>query len=757
MKSRNKSPRPLDQEREMARENKAKKDCVINGCFRKVNARGLCHACYQRAYNLVKKDKTTWQALAEQGLAKLSKGSGNQNPSPFTEAILKKSGKPEALVAKRLVENPVNGIILTEAGRVLVANTSRPQNPAPSSIEIIPSKATLINSGHMPKPSYDGIVGAPAPERPPNEDPAMWAAVEKATEEQVGSPLSETHVIISDVAAESTDGGPDRSIAPPVQCNNGMSPGPDPATVDASRQVAREGRGGTIDEILVDAELFTCGSHCGSVPTKDWVATDVLTTFRAEEPNFDIKSMTCDSYRVKKEILQRRAVPADDIGVNACDQWLDVTAKELPWIKAGHLVSLDLCWQPGPFAAVGMKFRPGTLPGLGAALHTVETRDLKEEVDVMAGKLDLPELTENIKFQNPHSCFDPALDRTVLDDPDEGLITFTEEQTQASRLRANERGARKFVNSYSEEIGLRVVQELDAAQEADKGPAEDCEGPFYESTDGKQFAIQAMRDRYNDWVEWPNRGGMDEFLGLEKKLKKELDTAYLRTLGPTEIPHEDLDPALMCSPEEIASDPTGDLGTRPRTEPEPMDSRAATHQDPPDNGGLIRTGPEMMDHVEEPSPLFRSIRPPDMEAAVVDAYDQGDRGTLRGRIGELQAAKGTPAGPPEVAKTYASNDPRSFRHRHPVDPDAAVAAGSFDVAPSQSQDDTDLDSVPLNGYPGQEAARSSQPQGDGSDSVSYKVGEKPLTPQQHAAILAEDQRWRRGVDVPDEPDIPAAQ
>ncbi len=736
-----------------------------------------------------------------------------------------------------------------DAGIVAYPTTSPPANlplQRPSSTVIRPENCELPNAMEFTAARGADLMGIS--QRPPNEDPAMWAAVEKAIEEQ----------------------------APPLQTNKYVQRYSGSELIHAENQMN--------DEEWAEYRSITKGNHLYEVISDDKLRRleDILdhamlrcSTSVFEEPTFDIKSMTCDNYRVDDRILKRRAVPADDMGVNACDQWLDVTAKEIPWIKAGHLVGLGNCKFPGKIDPEDLDYTPENLPGLGAALHTVKDRDLKEEISVIAEKLDLPELNEIVTFKDERIRFNPTLDGTVLDgelpsgiDQDDAIqyeVSDARKETiwpgffeikdlnGAEQAKVQEElrvaydklesegglcppvtkkpawdhklelchvpGVRPALMTREEHIDLLikrlaflfnvntgnplVVNSVELCQqearessssyrdvlyeavelaeqnardklEADREQTRD--GGFHESTDGKQFFTQAQRDRYNAWIAATEPQGIDEFMQHEKKLKRELDAAYLRTLGPTGIPHEAVDPALMCSPEEIASDPTGDLGTRPRTEPEsmrpieeiaanarllkpmrtkpePMDSQAHKYPELIGSTGHVRMGPEMMDHVEVPKELPRLTPLPREQ---VFESTPGDTGRMKAMI-------------ESGVTVYPKNDPRSFRQDHPIDPEAALAAGSFDAPSSQSQD-----SVAAPGSPtaiGEAEVRaSSGPKGDGSDdgdqmddrraswasrpqgdNAAYDVGETMQTPRQIAESKMTDEEWRQGVDVPDEP------
>ncbi len=590
----------------MSKEKKFKKGCMTEGCSKPCNCRGVCHSCYQKALRSVKDKFTTWDALEEAGLVM---------PSLRPAARLNKFA--EAIQKAKVIQS------------------------VPEKFEDAPEKS-----------GGKGIDKPREPDRTGGGGPIDWVASKELHDEcdVVRGPSVRLPVPLGRESVHESvewEGKPQDPGEPDLTGGGGPIPG-------LPQRPLRE-------------PLIPLGPEAGDplpgTEAYDKISDDMDASENGMSPGPD--PATAMKPSAEERIIQGLEEFADSLD-SKTDEEVDAAF-------------------------------PNRVPQ-----YPCEKRDLEKETDVMAEKLNIKDLKETVTFKGERIHFNPNLDSTVLDDPDEGLITFTEEQRQASQLEGNKRIARDFKNSYSEEVGLRVVQELDAAQEADK--------------------------------------------------------------GPTGIPHKDLDPALMCSPEEIVSDPTGDLGTQPRTEPEPMDSQAQKYREirdtnlwPGDNSGLIRTGPEMMDHVEKPRVWPRQHG--SFASGKVPSPTHRDHPALASGIQSIvEKATRTHPDQPEPAKTYATNDPRSFRQRNPVDPEAALAAGSFDAAPSQSQDDTDLGSVPLNEHPGIQPDSSSQPpQTMGNDSVSYKVGETPLTPQQHAAILAEDEKWRMGVDVPDEPDIPAAQ
>lgn len=44
--------------------------CLIFGCNREAESRGLCWPCYQSAYKKVKHNKTTWEKLINANMAR---------------------------------------------------------------------------------------------------------------------------------------------------------------------------------------------------------------------------------------------------------------------------------------------------------------------------------------------------------------------------------------------------------------------------------------------------------------------------------------------------------------------------------------------------------------------------------------------------------------------------------------------------------------------------------------------------------------
>lgn len=60
--------------------------CLIDGCDSyNIEARGLCHGCYQKAMAMVQRRETTWEQLEQLGLVKPVR----HNKSPFREAFTK--------------------------------------------------------------------------------------------------------------------------------------------------------------------------------------------------------------------------------------------------------------------------------------------------------------------------------------------------------------------------------------------------------------------------------------------------------------------------------------------------------------------------------------------------------------------------------------------------------------------------------------------------------------------------------------------
>jgi len=55
---------------------------MIEGCDRKVRARGLCHSCYLTAQAQVKSGRVSWRQLEKLGLCASKRG-----PNPFIRAF----------------------------------------------------------------------------------------------------------------------------------------------------------------------------------------------------------------------------------------------------------------------------------------------------------------------------------------------------------------------------------------------------------------------------------------------------------------------------------------------------------------------------------------------------------------------------------------------------------------------------------------------------------------------------------------------
>jgi hypothetical protein len=98
-----------DKSVEKAGEEKPGEVCLVDGCGREANIRGLCSRCYTAARKLVNEKKTTWETLEEAGLAKplgggargvfgqaFTKALGGDEPAPKAKARGKgKKGKAE--------------------------------------------------------------------------------------------------------------------------------------------------------------------------------------------------------------------------------------------------------------------------------------------------------------------------------------------------------------------------------------------------------------------------------------------------------------------------------------------------------------------------------------------------------------------------------------------------------------------------------------------------------------------------------------
>ena len=64
--------------------------CLNPNCNRAAHCRGLCNSCYQVAFSLVKRGKTTWENLESAGK---SKPAIKQSPSKATEWLLESDGE----------------------------------------------------------------------------------------------------------------------------------------------------------------------------------------------------------------------------------------------------------------------------------------------------------------------------------------------------------------------------------------------------------------------------------------------------------------------------------------------------------------------------------------------------------------------------------------------------------------------------------------------------------------------------------------
>lgn len=57
---------------------------MIDGCDREIEARGLCHSCYQVALRKVKEGVVSWENLVDMGLALKTEATKR---SPFSKAL----------------------------------------------------------------------------------------------------------------------------------------------------------------------------------------------------------------------------------------------------------------------------------------------------------------------------------------------------------------------------------------------------------------------------------------------------------------------------------------------------------------------------------------------------------------------------------------------------------------------------------------------------------------------------------------------
>lgn len=79
--------------------------CLVPKCEKAAKTRGLCHTCYQSAKGLVKKGVTTWEKLANKGLATLKSSEGQKGMrSKFYKAFME-TEKKKGLLDFELVNN----------------------------------------------------------------------------------------------------------------------------------------------------------------------------------------------------------------------------------------------------------------------------------------------------------------------------------------------------------------------------------------------------------------------------------------------------------------------------------------------------------------------------------------------------------------------------------------------------------------------------------------------------------------------------
>ena len=71
----------------MPRRTKPEDQCVIDGCNRQRKIRGLCGACYTRAYVTVTGGNATWSDLEKRGLCSPRAKRGPPVSAPFLKAF----------------------------------------------------------------------------------------------------------------------------------------------------------------------------------------------------------------------------------------------------------------------------------------------------------------------------------------------------------------------------------------------------------------------------------------------------------------------------------------------------------------------------------------------------------------------------------------------------------------------------------------------------------------------------------------------
>jgi len=96
--------------------------CIVEGCGRKAQGRGLCCSCYNTANRNVKAGETTWQELEQYGLALPGgKGQARRGRNPLISALEK----------ARLKASPATGILRIQPLAVQPTDFRDPELAAP--------------------------------------------------------------------------------------------------------------------------------------------------------------------------------------------------------------------------------------------------------------------------------------------------------------------------------------------------------------------------------------------------------------------------------------------------------------------------------------------------------------------------------------------------------------------------------------------------------------------------------------------------
>lgn len=66
--------------------------CIVPGCDRPAMSRGLCEGCYNKARELVKYGRTTWEKLVSMGLARASAGRRQSRLAEVFERMTARAG-----------------------------------------------------------------------------------------------------------------------------------------------------------------------------------------------------------------------------------------------------------------------------------------------------------------------------------------------------------------------------------------------------------------------------------------------------------------------------------------------------------------------------------------------------------------------------------------------------------------------------------------------------------------------------------------